>query len=332
MPSWGEILKELGELQASPPDNLPQGVSIYDYVRRKYLSELHALTGRNTVLYASDWLSPSGPNKPVADVGISLRDMQGLMEVFRGLSGEDLDLILHSPGGSVEAVDRLVRYMRSKFKDVRVFVPLAAMSAGTMWSLAADRIVMGKHSQLGPTDPQVFLPSGLKPAGGLRQEFNKVVEECRNDPARLSAWLPILQQYSPGLLQLCEDAEELGQELVEEWLRTYMFADLADGEAKAKEAAAFFADQKLHKAHGRGVDREQARRLGIAIENLEDDQDLQDAVLSVHHAAMHTFGSTAATKLVENHLGRAWIEQSKVVMVQMPQQVNPAGATPIPGS
>jgi hypothetical protein len=241
------------------------------------------------------------------------------MEVFRGLRGDALDLIIHSPGGSVEAVDRLVRYMRSKFKEVRVFVPLAAMSAATMWALACDQIVMGKHSQLGPTDPQVQLASGPRAAGELREEFEQAVEQCRNDPARLSAWLPILQQYPPGLLQACQDFERLGTELVQEWLKTYMFAGRDDREAKSREVAEYFANQKLHKSHGRGIDREQARALGVDIVNLEDDQDLQDAVLSIHHAVLHTFTNTQATRLVENHLGRAWIEQS--VALPFPQQI-----------
>lgn len=315
MPSWGEVLAELHQLQQSPPPDLGPGVSIFDYLRRKYLTRLQELTGRNVVVYTTAYLNP----RPGAEYGIVLRDVSGLMEVFRSLEGGNLDLIIHSPGGSVEAVDRLVRYMRSKFQHIRAFIPLAAMSAATMWSLACDQIVMGKHSQLGPTDPQVQLPSGLRAAGELREEFEQAVEQCRNDPARLAAWLPILQQYPPGLLQMCQDFERLGTELVQKWLATYMFAGRDDRESKSREVAEYFANQKLHKSHGRGIDREQARSLGIEIVNLEDDQDLQDAVLSVHHSVLHTFSNTPVTRLVENHLGRAWIEQT--VTFPMPQPI-----------
>lgn len=309
MPSWGEVLAELQQLQKSPPPDLRPGVSIFDYARRKYLTQLQQLTGRNVVVYSTAYLNP----RPGADYGIVLRDVSGLMEVFRGLDGEGLDLIIHSPGGSAEAVDRLVRYMRSKFKHVRAFIPLAAMSAATMWSLACDQIVMGKHSQLGPIDPQIQLPSGLRAAGELREEFEQAVEQCRNDPARLAAWVPILQQYPPGLLQMCQDFERLGTELVQEWLADYMFAARDDRQAKSREVAEYFANQKLHKSHGRGIDREQAQSIGLEIVNLEDNQDLQDGVLSVHHCVMHTFSSTPVTRLVENHLGRAWIEKTMVI-------------------
>ena len=74
-----------------------------------------------------------------------------MMEVCRDLNGPGLDLILHSPGGSAEATASIVRYLRRNFDHIRVFVPVAAMSPATMWALAGDVIVMGKHSQ--PTSP-----------------------------------------------------------------------------------------------------------------------------------------------------------------------------------
>jgi ClpP class serine protease len=146
MPSWGEILVELQD----PATRLPNGSPDFDGVRKKYLSALRTLTGRPTILYYTDWLSGGG-----AASSITLEDMQGMMEVCKDLEGPSLDIILHSPGGSPEAAASIVRYMRTKFTDVRAFVPLAAMSAATMWALSCDRIVMGKHSQLGPIDPQM---------------------------------------------------------------------------------------------------------------------------------------------------------------------------------
>ena len=142
MPTWGEILAELQQ----PENRLPN----VDKVRRKYLTQLFELTRRPTILYYTDWFGKSGPA-----ASITLEDMQAMMEVCKDLSGPNLDIILHSPGGSPEAAASIVRYLRKKFYDIRVFVPLAAMSAATMWALAGNRIVMGSHSQLGPIDPQL---------------------------------------------------------------------------------------------------------------------------------------------------------------------------------
>jgi ClpP class serine protease len=176
----------------------------FNLIRHKYLAQLSALTSRHTVIYASDWIGGGGPAS-----SITLHDMQGLMEVFKDPPDPKLDLILHSPGGQAEATDSLVTSMRSKYDDVRVFVPLAATSAATMWAPAADRIVMGKHSQLGPIDPQVPISGNLVPASALVRQFRQVSDKCAKDAFRLSAWLPTLQQYWPGLLEICQDADEL---------------------------------------------------------------------------------------------------------------------------
>jgi ClpP class serine protease len=66
-----------------------------------------------------------------------------------------LDLILHTPGGDMAATESLVDYLRQMFgKDIRAIVPQIAMSGGTMIALAWKEILMGKHSNLGPIDPQ----------------------------------------------------------------------------------------------------------------------------------------------------------------------------------
>jgi len=315
MPTWGEILLEL---QAT---RLPNGQPDLDGVRRKYLRQLYELTDRPTIVYYTDWFGKSGPAN-----AITLEDMQAMMEVCKDLRGPHLDLILHSPGGSPEATASIVRYLRTKFTDIRVFVPLAAMSAATMWALACNRIVMGKHSQLGPIDPQLVSGNWQAPARAIILQFEKAKEECR-DPALLGAWIPILQQYGPALIQQCEAAETLAKRLVQEWLQRYMFAGKRDAAKKAERAADFFANYEVHQSHALGIDRDQARAVGTVIEDLEENQALQDAVLSVHHSVMHTFQGPVI-KLVENHLGRAYVKVVAQMIVPMPMM--PGGGPIVP--
>lgn len=135
MPTWGEILAELQQSAQSNPQ--APGRPDFDAVRRKYLTQLHGLTGRATIIYATDWLSGGG-----AQSSITLEDMVAMMEVCKDMGDGSLDLLLHSPGGSAEATDSIVKYLRKQFSEIRVFIPLAAMSAATMLALAADEIVM----------------------------------------------------------------------------------------------------------------------------------------------------------------------------------------------
>jgi hypothetical protein len=313
MPTWGEILRELQlELQNT-------GQSPFDAVRRRYLKRLYEFTGRNTILYATKWTQP-GEAKPEL-ISITEEDVQGLMEVVFGMKGTELDLIVHSPGGSPEATEAIVTYLRSKFTSIRVIVPQGAMSAATMLACSGDRIVMGKHSFLGPIDPQFILqtPLGIQavPAQAILDQFRKAQEECKN-PQLLSSWLPILSQFGPALLVQCENAIKLSQELVASWLDVYMFKGKDPN--PSKEIAEKLSSHGDFKSHGRHISIQKARELGLLIDALEDNHDFQERVLSVFHSTIHTFGGTPAVKIIENHLERAFVKlQGRVVVEQKPQ-------------
>src|SRR6266576_5818210 len=100
-------------------------------------------------------------------------DINDSEEVLRAIQMTDdevpLDLVLHTPGGLVLAALQIAKAVRQHKAKVTVFVPHYAMSGGTLIALAADEIVMCKHSVLGPIDPQL----GQSPAASLI----KVTEE-----------------------------------------------------------------------------------------------------------------------------------------------------------
>jgi hypothetical protein len=320
MPTWGQILAELQH----PDNRTSAGGPDFDKVRRKHLAHLHDLTHRTVILYASAFAEPRQLT-PEA-VSITLRDQQGFMEAISGTSERELDLILHSPGGSAEAADAIVNYLRTRFAHIRVFVPLAAMSAATMVALGADVIVMGKHSQLGPIDPQfsISTPEGPRsaPAKAILDQFDKAKQECQ-DPRVLPAWLPILRSYAPGLLAQCEQSRQLAETIVCGWLERYMFKGDPQAAVKAQAASAWFADYNNFSSHGRAVDIASARQQNLHVEPLEQDQELQDAVLSIFHATTHTLNGTPAAKIIENHLGRAFVTmiQTQTLVVAPPSTV-----------
>lgn len=304
MPTWSEILSEL------QPNQRPGQSPDYDAVRRKYLAELHKYSKRDVILYASGWLQRA--DAPPDLVSISDEDMQAFMEVSHGLNNDKLDLILHSPGGSLEAAEAIVSYLRCRFSDIRVIVPQLAMSAATMIACAANKIVLGKHSFLSPTDPQIVLstPLGVRsvPAQAILDQFDQARRECA-DPKKMSVWLSILSQYGPDLLVQCESALALSKELVKTWLKSYMFKEEKDtGSSKAEEISDWLAGHKNFKSHARHIPRTEVEKQGMAVYHLEEKQELQDLVLSVFHSTTQTFIGTPAVKIVENHNGRAFIK------------------------
>ena len=323
MPTWGEILNELNR---TPRNN---GRPDHDRVRRQYLERMHRLTGRAVILYSTAWLESR--SIPPAEIQVGLADIQGLMEAVSNIEERELDFVLHSPGGSAEAAESLVEYLRMRFDDIRVFVPVAAMSAATMIALSADELIMGQHSQLGPIDPQFIIstPEGSRsaPAKAILNQFEKAKSECKTTE-NLAAWMPILRTYSPGLLTQCQDSQRLASEMVAGWLERYMLSGQENSTSKSRSIANWFADYESFRSHGRRVGRDQARSVGVTVTDLEDDGKLQDALLSVHHATMHTFSGTPATKIIENHHGRAWVRMHGVELAAAPA---PPSNAQVPG-
>ena len=301
MPTWGKVRNEL----VSSPDE--DGRLRFDFLRRLYLHLVAERTGRAAILYASPWTVPDIQHS--GDLLINRSDVQGFMEVLSNIEERELDLIIHSGGGDPDAAEAIVDYLRSKFVHIRVFVPVSAMSAATMIALSADEIVLGRHSHLGPIDLQVPVstPNGFVyvPAQAIISEFEEADAEFRVR-GHNTAWHPIIAQLRPGLINSCRVAQARAKELVARWLESYMFKGRVDANERAALVADTVADFSKFGSHGRPINLEQAENMGLNVQRLEDDDELQDLVLSVFHATDLTFSGTAATKIIENHHGRMW--------------------------
>ena len=293
MPNLSDIRREISETPAQ------------DVLRRKYLKKLYDLVERDVILYATNFTQPK-PNIPGNSLIINDSDVQHLMSVISELRRSDnprsdkLDLILHSPGGSLAAPEQIVCYLRKQYKHIRVIVPQNAMSAATMIACAADEVLMGHHSALGPTDPQVANAGHYFAAHSIINEFNKAKEETKIDISTLPLWTTRISNWQPGLLDDCARAIELSQKMVADWLHKYMRLSQSD----ATKAAALLANANEHKTHNRPLDFDKLKSFNLNVKRLEEDQDLQDAVLSVFHATTVTFETTPCVKIVENHLGK----------------------------
>lgn len=300
MPTLHDIENEIGTTEA------PLAA---DLVRRRHLRAISDLTGRATVIYASAFTVRD--DLPGQVLGVDRQDVQGFMSALHGLTGNALDLIVHSPGGTASATEQIVNYLRKKFEKIRVIVPQNAMSAATMLACAADQIVMGKHSALGPIDPQLLLsaPGGGSrrvPAQSILDEFDEA-QRTINDPANNPVmWVRRIGDYPPGVLADCKKVIILSKTLVAGWLEKYMFAGEPIGEEKSRAIAEWLGDNKNFYTHDRSIGIDLARSKGLVVEALEADQNFQEAVLSTFHAIMATFKTTNLVKPVESDLGRGY--------------------------
>lgn len=301
MPNWNQILNEIKE-----------SGSTHDLIRRKYLKRLHEITGRNIIIYYSGWLQKSG----IEGLEVNDADKNGFMSVINRLDRKKgLDILLHTPGGDAAATESLVDYLRSMFDiNVRAFIPQIAMSAGTMIACACKEIIMGKHSSLGPIDPQF---RGI-PAHGVIEEFKRAHLEIKADQSKIPVWQPIIAKYAPTMIGECEKAVTWSNEMAREWLLTGMFKKNRKTKnfiKKIDHILKELSDHALTKSHARHLSFNRCKKMGLKVSELESNQDLQDAVLSVHHSCIHTLGATPAYKIIENHLGVAFIQIAKNVII-----------------
>lgn len=289
MAGWDDVLKELNETMSQS-----------DYVRRKYLKKLSEYTGRNTIAYYSAFLN----RQNATNLDINDLDMTGFMNALKGMDcGKGLDLIMHSPGGSPAAAEAIINYLRKKFNnDIRVIVPQMAMSAGTMMACAAKVIIMGKQSSLGPIDPQF---NGI-PAYNIQMEFEEAKQDLAKNPQNAQYWAIKLQQYPAAFLKTAIDAIQLSGQLVREWLETGMFEG-EDANNTIDNIVSKLNEHDDSKTHGRHFNIDFCKNIGLKIMDLESDPELQDDVLSVHHAYMLTLGGSDCTKIIECQNGKAVI-------------------------
>lgn len=262
------------------------------------------LTGRNTIVYYSAFLQKTSVAQEHPEpFSVNDNDKNGFMATIHGMDrSKGLDLFLHTPGGDIAATESLVSYLRSMFgTDIRAIVPQLAMSAGTMIACACKEIVMGLHSSLGPIDPQL----GGLPAHGILTEFLKAAEEIKEDPSTIPLWQAVIGKYHPTLIGECQNAIKWSDEMVTEWLETGMFLGTTDPDAveRASRVMNELGDHDQTLTHSRHIDFAKADEIGMNVTALEDDDDFQNAVLTVHHLCMQTLADSPVTKLIENQEG-----------------------------
>lgn len=293
MADWNEMLSAISAAG-----------QVYDNFRVNLINSLAELTSRNVIVYYSGWLQK--PNLAgIADFSIADQDMTGFMTCCSGINKEKgLDIVLHTPGGDVGATEAIIKYLRGMFgTDIRAIVPQMAMSGGTQIALAANEIVMGKHSSLGPVDPQI----GGRPAQGYIEEFQQIWDEIQENPNKVALWRPILEKIPPTHLTSCKHAIKWSNEMLEANLASGMFSKEQNTDQLIGKVREIFGNQKNSHNHDRHIGIEEASASGLRIVPLESKQDLQDRVLSLHHLLSLTFQQTSSTKIIASSNGKAFV-------------------------
>ena len=317
MASWSELLHSL------------QAQNDSGWLDTNLKGRLGAISKRRgdatVIFYASAFLQKATDN-----VSITREDINGFMNaLYEAPTDKGLTLILHTPGGDPNAVESIVEYLHSKFDRMDVVVPYLAMSGGAMISLASDLLVLGRQSQLGPIDPQLVIGNKTHSARAIQEGFRKARDDIQQDIKLAHLWAPILQNMGPSLVLEANKALSYSKELVVNWLKKRMLKDIGDQKErkiKADNIAAYFnaedspSQGQVH-VHGQRIGAEKLKDLGLKLQYLEDDQDLQNEVLTAYHLMTLIFETTSSLKFIATDRGKMWVKQQQQILIPAPAPV-----------
>jgi hypothetical protein len=295
--------------------------------RKKQLQRIGEIRKRDVLVYAVDVSKGRNP------ININYQDLLPFKDQLSNLSGAAIDLILETPGGSGETAEDLVKMLRGKYSAVGVIVPGMAKSAGTLIAMAADEILMDKSSAVGPIDAQISWQGKTFSAHALLEGMDKIKDEVTRTGSLNRAYVPILQNISPGELQHAQHALDFARDLVTDWLATYKFKDWADSvtgkpvsterkKQRAKEIAEQLRDHGRWKTHGRSIRIDELRAMKLRVTDYSDSPDLNDAVTRYFTLLQMAFAGNLY-KIFETPISQ--ILKMEIVQV-------PAGNPLIPGA
>ena len=295
MNSWSDIWKRLEPLN---PGHRIQ------FIRGKLAETIDGIAkdkDYDVIFYASGFLQRI--DNPNPQINLIPEDLNGFIHCVQDHEiRQRLLLILHTPGGTLEAAESVLGYLRNKYRWIEAVVPTYALSAGTTIALGCDRIIMGGQSQLGPTDPQIIMGNKSISAHSIFHQFEQARGEIAQNPNLVHFWAPMLAAYAPALVSEAKRALDYSRDTVRGWLERYMFRERDNPAELAKTAAAYFSGD-THKSHGRRIGRETAREKNLEVLDLENERNFQRQVMTLYHLVTHVFQSGPEDKLIVGNNG-----------------------------
>lgn len=239
-----------------------QAINAARYQRQAIIKKIEDRTGRKLICYVAGSYAP-----------IHRDDTVGFVDLLHNVpKGGDLDLLLHTGGGDIDAAEKLISMVRTRVGNgvLRVVVPDFAKSAGTLMVLAADLVVMSRDtSELGPIDPQVTLVDGngnriTHSIQNYLDAYEAHSKTLENDPNDIAARL-MLTKLDPATIKLFEAVRDRALKFAESHLKLGMHRNGGNYTKTARD----LLDTKRWQSHGQMISCDDAQTLGLSVECLD---------------------------------------------------------------
>ena len=282
--------------------------------RKKQLTRIAQHRKRDILVYAAD----GNKARQGALIGIDNSDLLPIIDQVSNLTGNAIDVVLETGGGSGETAEDIVRLLYGRYKSVAFIIPGMAKSAGTNMVMAGDEILMEPSSSLGPIDAQIQWEGKVFSAEAFLVGLESIKAEVNKTNSLNRAYIPILQRISPGEIQHAQNALEFAKVLVTQWLKEHKFANWnvhrthdpgtpvtpEQKEQRAKEIADKLCDHSKWLSHGRSIKIPDLQSIGLEINDYTRDPELADAIRRYQVLLQMTFDSTGIYKLYETPISQ----------------------------
>lgn len=270
----------------------------------KYIGLYNEMRDTYLIVYSSAF------NKQVPGNTLLMDDYYTIFDMLRNIDSKNLDFYIETPGGSGEAAEEIVRFIRSKFDNVTFVVSGEAKSAGTIIVLSGNEILMTKSGSLGPIDAQVKIGRSIISA----YDYCEWIENKRTEAENMGGLNPfdatMIAQISPGELSGVSHSLEFAKDLVVDWLAKYKFKNWEVTETQGKtvtddmrkqtaiEIAKCLTNHGKWRSHGRSLKIDDLEDIvGLQITRVDDNPDLSDVVYRIQTIIRLLFSSTSVFKI-----------------------------------
>lgn len=261
----------LDDVVPSPIKKTPlfQAMHAGRYQRQAMIREIEKLTDSHLICYVAGRFSP-----------VDREDTICFVDLLHNIpAGENVDLILHTGGGDIDAAEKLISMVRKKVGKarLRVIVPDYAKSAGTLIALGADSIVMSDTSELGPIDPQIVMAdhNGNRVAHSVKNyidAYKQYETALTKDPTDVTAQL-MLSKLDPATVQLFESVMVRARRFAEKLLTQGM---MQNNNGNWSQAVSALLDTSRFQTHGQPIAWEDAAdtAIGLTVDYLDPHDEL----------------------------------------------------------
>lgn len=269
----------------------------------KLIKKYNALTGRYLFVYSS------AISKHIPQLALQMDDYYIIYDLLNTSSSKKLDFYVETPGGSGEAAEEIVEFLRNKFDHISFIITGEAKSAGTILALSGNTIQMTQTGSLGPIDAQVSIGRSVVSA----YDYISWIDKRRTEAGKRGKLNPfdatMIAQISPGELNGIDNALKFAHDLVKEWLPKYKFSDwnVTENrkktvtprmkEKRAKEIAELLTNHTKWRSHGRSLKIADLESIGLKIENIDTQKEQAELVYRIQIVIKLLFSSSSVYKI-----------------------------------